>query len=53
MTRDELQEEIVTLALHLDDEFGECQTTVEMIADLLHISHTEVRAVLQEVPEIG
>jgi DNA-binding GntR family transcriptional regulator len=53
MTQDELREEIVSMAIGMDDEFGQSAPTVTIIAELLHVSHTQVRRVLHEVPEFG
>lgn len=49
MTHDELKDEVVSIALSLDDEFGMQSDTVDTIADLLHLSHNEVVAILQQV----
>ena len=50
MTREDLDAEILSLALALEDEFGWDDETVSTISELLHISHTRVREVL--VPEV-
>ena len=47
MTKEDLAQEVVSLALALDDEFGLQADTVDTIADLLHLSHKEVAAFLQ------
>jgi len=49
MTHDELKDEVVSIALSLDDEFGVQLDTVDTIADLLHLSHKDVVAILQQV----
>jgi hypothetical protein len=46
MTREDLDAEIVSLALSLDDEFGQSEDTVNTISELLRISHTRVLEVL-------
>ena len=42
MTQEDLDAEIVSLALSMDDEFGADDETVNTIAELLRISHIRV-----------
>jgi hypothetical protein len=46
MTQEDLDTEIVSLALSMDDEFGQSEDTVNTISELLRISHTRVLAAL-------
>ena len=46
MTQEDLDTEIITLALSFEDEFGQEQETVNTISELLSISHERVLAVL-------
>jgi hypothetical protein len=50
MTNDELREEAVTLALMLDDEFGQSAETVDYIAAELMMSRDKVHTLL--MPEM-
>ena len=42
MTGEDLDAEIISLAMSMDDEFGADDETVNTIAELLRISHTRV-----------
>jgi len=46
MTPEDLDTEIVSLALSMDDEFAQSEDTVNTISELLRISHTRVLAAL-------
>lgn len=46
MTKEDLDAEIVSIAMSLDDEFGQDEDTVTTISELLRISHTRVLEVL-------
>jgi hypothetical protein len=46
MNNEDLDAEIVSLALGMDDEFGEDEDTVKTISELLRISHIRVLEVL-------
>lgn len=46
MTKEDLDAEIVSIAMSLDDEFGQDQDTVDTISELLRVSHMRVLAVL-------
>jgi hypothetical protein len=50
MNFDEIREEAVTLALMLDDEFGQSAETVDYIAAELMMSRDKVRTIL--MPEM-
>jgi len=50
MTREDLDAEIISLALSMDDEFAQNEDTVNTISDLLRISHNRVyQAVMPEI----
>lgn len=42
MTKEDLDAEIQSLAMSLEDEFGQEDSTVETISELLRISHSRV-----------
>jgi hypothetical protein len=42
MTKEDLDAEILNLALSLDDEFAQSQDTLDTISELLRISHNRV-----------
>ncbi len=50
MTKEDLDAEILNLALSLDDEFAQNEDTLDTISELLRISHNRVlEALLPEV----
>jgi hypothetical protein len=42
MTKEDLDAEILNLALSLDDEFAQNEETLDTISELLRISHSRV-----------
>lgn len=50
MTKEDLDAEIVSLALSMDDEFAQNEDTVATISELLRISHNRVLEAL--IPEV-